>query len=291
MTKKVLVLGAAVIGLTATGAQAADVLNPGTGVPYELTSTVYTQDFNTLKVVTSDPTPANALPAGWQAFESGQPLPTSSNKPDANYNFGNNGSGNVGVWSYGSQATPGSDRALGGRVSPDISLVRVGAIFENGLSEAISSLDISYTGEQWQKGFNRATLVFEYSLDATSIVDGTWTSVSALDFLAPDTTPFTRSQFTVFGTNGNSSAFRTPVSGTIGGLSIGAGQTFGLRWSLNDIGGATTDDGLAIDDLQLTAAVAPVAAVPEPASWAMMIGGFGLIGGTLRRRRAIVSFA
>jgi hypothetical protein len=28
-----------------------------------------------------------------------------------------------------------------------------------------------------------------------------------------------------------------------------------------------------------------LAAVPEPASWAMMIGGFGLVGGTLRRRR------
>jgi len=27
-----------------------------------------------------------------------------------------------------------------------------------------------------------------------------------------------------------------------------------------------------------------VAAVPEPASWALMIGGFGLVGGTLRRR-------
>ena len=28
------------------------------------------------------------------------------------------------------------------------------------------------------------------------------------------------------------------------------------------------------------------AAVPEPASWALMIGGFGVIGGTLRQRRA-----
>ncbi len=28
-----------------------------------------------------------------------------------------------------------------------------------------------------------------------------------------------------------------------------------------------------------------VAAVPEPATWAMMIGGFGLIGGTMRSRR------
>jgi len=34
-----------------------------------------------------------------------------------------------------------------------------------------------------------------------------------------------------------------------------------------------------------------IAAVPESSTWAMMIGGFGLIGGTLRRRRAIVSFA
>lgn len=28
-----------------------------------------------------------------------------------------------------------------------------------------------------------------------------------------------------------------------------------------------------------------VAAVPEPATWAMMIGGFGLVGGAMRRRR------
>jgi hypothetical protein len=27
-------------------------------------------------------------------------------------------------------------------------------------------------------------------------------------------------------------------------------------------------------------------AVPEPATWAMMLGGFGLVGGTLRRRQA-----
>lgn len=31
------------------------------------------------------------------------------------------------------------------------------------------------------------------------------------------------------------------------------------------------------------------AGVPEPASWAMMIGGFALVGGALRRRRATVS--
>lgn len=33
------------------------------------------------------------------------------------------------------------------------------------------------------------------------------------------------------------------------------------------------------------------AAVPEPASWAMFIGGFGLVGYGLRRRRTSISFA
>ena len=31
--------------------------------------------------------------------------------------------------------------------------------------------------------------------------------------------------------------------------------------------------------------------VPEPASWAMMLGGFGLVGSAMRRRRTSVSFA
>ncbi|WP_174274345.1 PEPxxWA-CTERM sorting domain-containing protein [Sphingomonas bacterium] len=33
------------------------------------------------------------------------------------------------------------------------------------------------------------------------------------------------------------------------------------------------------------------AAVPEPASWAMMVGGFGLMGAAMRRKKAAVSFA
>ena len=43
----------------------------------------------------------------------------------------------------------------------------------------------------------------------------------------------------------------------------------------------------AIQDFQFSAA----ASVPETASWAMMISGFGLVGATMRRRRVAVSFA
>lgn len=34
----------------------------------------------------------------------------------------------------------------------------------------------------------------------------------------------------------------------------------------------------------------PTGVVPEPASWALMLGGFGLIGGMLRRRRTTIAF-
>lgn len=37
--------------------------------------------------------------------------------------------------------------------------------------------------------------------------------------------------------------------------------------------------------------IAPTPGVPEPATWAMMIGGFALAGGAMRRRAAKVAFA
>ena len=44
------------------------------------------------------------------------------------------------------------------------------------------------------------------------------------------------------------------------------------------------------DDLSFDVAVAP--AVPEPATWAMMLSGFGIVGGALRRsRRPVVAVA
>ena len=39
------------------------------------------------------------------------------------------------------------------------------------------------------------------------------------------------------------------------------------------------------------ASVAPVAAVPEPATWAMMLVGFGLIGAAARRRKTTIAYA
>ena len=41
----------------------------------------------------------------------------------------------------------------------------------------------------------------------------------------------------------------------------------------------------------ITLAVAPPPAVPEPATWAMMISGLGLVGASMSRRASKVSFA
>lgn len=49
---------------------------------------------------------------------------------------------------------------------------------------------------------------------------------------------------------------------------------------------SSTSNAFEFDNVNVTAG-----AVPEPASWALMLGGFGAIGGAMRsRRRAAVSF-
>lgn len=51
--------------------------------------------------------------------------------------------------------------------------------------------------------------------------------------------------------------------------------------------GTSDSYGGYIDDINLVG----TAAVPEPATWAMMLVGFGLVGSSLRRRNVRVSFA
>ena len=56
------------------------------------------------------------------------------------------------------------------------------------------------------------------------------------------------------------------------------------RWSDTN---AATPDGFYVE----FGGLAQPGAVPEPASWAMMIAGFGLVGGAIRRQRVEVAFA
>lgn len=58
------------------------------------------------------------------------------------------------------------------------------------------------------------------------------------------------------------------------------GDAGGVYSRQHDFGTATSGYGL-----QTTFDFSPASAVPEPATWAMMIGGFGIVGMAMRRRR------
>jgi hypothetical protein len=254
--------------LGAGAAQAANTLYPAKVSPAVLTETSYTQNFDSLARTGSTGT---ALPAGWQAFEGG-------NNGNSSYAVGTGSSNEGNVYSFG--ATGSSDRALGSLTSTNLTPIYIGAVFSNGLGALIDALTLTYTGEQWRNGGANETLAFEYSLNATSMNDGTWKDVTELNFKAPITSGSDRAL------NGNDAANRRTLTYTFADLALAQGDTFAIRWIDRDASG--TDDALAIDDFSL---VASVAAVPEPASWAMMLAGFGFAGAALRRRRAATGAA
>jgi hypothetical protein len=83
---------------------------------------------------------------------------------------------------------------------------------------------------------------------------------------------------------------------------VGGGDPFATRSIFFTAGSAAsftfsigTDSidavGPILDNVRLDITRANVAAVPEPATWAMMIMGFGLVGASLRRRTVSVRFA
>jgi hypothetical protein len=61
-----------------------------------------------------------------------------------------------------------------------------------------------------------------------------------------------------------------------------SGAQLRLVIDLTGLGGLSDDIG--IDNVRFGQRLAATPAVPEPASWAMMIAGFGLVGGAMRRR-------
>jgi hypothetical protein len=224
--------------------------------------TAYTQNFNTL--ATSLTTNTLSLP-GWYLTETGGSL-----RDNEQYAADTGASTTGDTYSYGAAAN--TERALGGlRTGTLIPLF--GAGFTNNTGSTLTSLAISYIGEQWRLGFaGRADrLDFQYSTNATSISTGTWTDLDAMDFITPNTT-------TSGAKDGNNATNRTALSSTISSLSIGAGATIWIRWQDSDA--ANSDDGLAVDDFSLTPS-----AIPEPASVSFLAGLLASGSIFARRRR------
>lgn len=201
------------------------------------------------------------LPNHWFLSESGP-----SSKADGSYRSGT-GSASLGdTYSLGSSG----ERALG-EVTTGTLLSSFGAQLQNSSGSVLNNLQIGYVGEQWRRGSATADrLDFSYSLDATSLSDGTWSDVDSLDFHSVQNAGSSGAL------DGNLMENQSSISGSLTGLSIEEGDTFWIRWAGFDVVGS--DHGLAIDNLTL-------AAVPEPEEYALVFGSGLVAFATFRRFR------
>ena len=197
-------------------------------------NSTYSQDFNSL-AASGSTNDVSTLPQGWTFLETGTNANTTYAAGTGSSNAGN-------TYSLGVDA----DRALGGLRSGSLIPV-LGASFVNNTGAVITSLQITYNGEQWRLGATPRTtpdkLDFQYSLNAASLATGSWADVDALDFSSPVISG------TVGALIGNTN--KITLTTAITGLAIAPGSTFWIRWNDFDVSGA--DDALAVDDFSITA--------------------------------------
>lgn len=180
------------------------------------------------------------------------------------------------VYSFGTGTD--SDRALGYLGSGGNDFFNAAVRLVNTSGSEITSLNVSYIGEQWRSGGNTSDnnniLNFSYqtftsgggSIPASTSLTG-WTEVDALDFSAP------QADVASGALDGNLAANREALSTSIS-LSWAAGDELWLRWTGND--GSGTDAGLAIDDFSVV--------VPEASTFALL-AGMSALGFVMLRRR------
>ncbi|CAN5688060.1 hypothetical protein BH09VER1_BH09VER1_03750 [soil metagenome] len=265
MTAKKISLWASMLTLTLAGSVHGQVLFSGT----------YTQNFNTLATSGVPTWTDNSTLTGWYAANNATPLTTYS---------ANNGAGTNGLFSFGPASN--TDRALGeGNVTSGRNY-SFGVLLQNNTGGTINTVSISYTGEQWFQGLTAAaqttTLGFSYSTNATAINVGTFTSVTALDFVSPVLTSTTATSLLDGNLSANETAFNNVTFTVSGGWANGA--SLWLRWNdpLQTGGGSFRDNGLSIDNLT-------VSAVPEPTTSLMVMCGLAMTLVLVRRRRSALS--
>jgi hypothetical protein len=225
----------------------------------------YSQNFDSLGTGAVAWTNNSTLP-GWHLHQSAtNGAPGTLNAPLAAGS--GTGTNSKGFWfNFGS----GSDRALGGSPAGGTGTLTYGVALTNSTGATITQFDLSFDWERWFDADISVdqTLTFAYSLDATSLTSGTFTSVSSasVTYSAPQGSQLWAA-----------SPLVASRSITVTGIEWAPGATLWLRWQdVNEGGG---DHGVGIDNVSLTA-------IPEPSSAALLFSGFAAAAVALRRRRA-----
>ncbi len=225
--------------------------------------TPYTQSFDTLPASGSATWTNNSTIPGWFHARTGTGTTIVAN--DGSSNAGN-------FYSYGTGTA--TERALGSVGSGNAAIGNLfwGVRLQNNTGSTITSLEVSYTGEQWRNSAAAAqTIAFSYLIGSPTVTgslaefQSAGTPVTSLDFTSPITGG------TAGAINGNSAANRVAITYTISGLNIPNGTEVMLRWSDPDQAGA--DHGLSIDDFSVTpnpvvADTAPSVSSTSPANGA-----------------------
>src|SRR5262249_39389642 len=204
--------------------------------------TPYTQNFDTLPASGSATWTNNSTIPGWYHARTGNGTTIVAN--DGSSNAGN-------LYSYGTGTA--TDRALGSVGSGNAAAGNFfwGVRLQNNTGSTITSLNVSYTGEQWRNSAAAAqTVSFSYLVGSPTVpgslaeFQSAGVAVPSLDFTSPITGG------TAGPLNGNLAANRVALSFVISGLNIPNGTEVMLRWSDPDHTGA--DHGMSIDDFSVT---------------------------------------
>jgi hypothetical protein len=124
----------------------------------------------------------------------------------------------------------------------------LGAVFQNNTGGMVTKISIQARMEQWKESGNASVneiVAFYYSLDATSLNDGAWTAVTALNLNEKLTMATSNGAV-----NGNLFANYTNMSNIITGLNWTNGTNLWIKWvDTNDAG---SNGMFAIDNFSLT---------------------------------------
>ena len=220
--------------------------------PFIMTTlgTAYTDNFDTLATAgTANPWTDDSTLPGWFSQQTMGTGPTT-------YRADAGSSAAEAIYSYGTGTS--TERALGSIASGTPGNFLNAARLVNNTGSTITSLLVSYTGEQWRAGGCTPTpctpaaqkLDFQYQVVNSGVITDAntpstgWADHNGLDFTSP--TPGTS---TAAALDGNAAANRSALSSTLT-VTVNPGQEVWLRWL--DVDDANNDHGLAIDDFSVT---------------------------------------
>ena len=218
-------------------------------IPITSFGTPSTQNFDTLANTGTPAWADDSTLTGWHAQFGTTTNPTTYLPGTGSVNTG-------ALYSFGSASS--TDRALGSVGSTSTTDVYWAIKLTNNTGGTITSLGVSFTGEQWRAGGctlpctpAAQTVDFQYQVaNAGVITDGNSPTAGWLDYDPLDFTSPTLGSSTAAALDGNAATNRTSLSSTIS-VTVTAGQDVWLRWK--DINHPSNDHGLSIDDFSVTA--------------------------------------